>query len=105
MISAGEACYQQSGPTTSDLAERFTGPSRKCMEWLGEMRPSAYDVYSWFAGCASRALESAPKWSTSESSRARQSVNPAAAVISSGAPLAALKDSNFSEDINGILCS
>ena len=101
----GEACYQQSGPRTSDLAERFTGPSRECMEWLGEMRPSAYDVYSWFAGCASRALESAPKWSTSESSRARQSVNPAAAVISSGAPLAALKDSNFSEDINGILCS
>ena len=73
------------------------------MEWLGEMRPSAYDVYSWFAGCASSALESAPKWSTSESSRARQSVNPAAAVISSGAPLAALNDSNFSEDINGCL--
>ena len=84
------AAYQQSGPTTSDLAERFTGPSRECMEWLGEMGPSAYDVYSWFAGCTSRALESAPKWSTSESSRARQSVNPAAAVISSGAPLAAL---------------
>ena len=78
------------GPTTSDLAERFTGPSRECMEWLGAMGPSAYDVYSWFAGCASSALESAPKWSTSESSRARQSVNPAAAVISSGAPLAAL---------------
>ena len=75
----GEACYQQSGPTTSDLAERFTGPSRECMEWLGEMAPSTYDVYSWFAGCASSALESAPKWSTSESSRARQSVNPAAA--------------------------
>ena len=90
LSSAGEACYQQSGPTTSDLAERFTGPSRECMEWLGEMGPSAYDVYSWFAGCTSRALESAPKWSTSESSRARQSVNPAAAVISSGAPLAAL---------------
>ena len=97
------AAYQQSGPTTSDLAERFTGPSRECMEWLGAMGPSAYDVYLWFAGCASRALESAPKWSTSESSRARQSVNPAAAVISSGAPLAALNDSNFSEDINGIL--
>ena len=67
--------YQQSGPTTSDLAERFTGPSRECMEWLGEMGPSAYDVCSCFAGCASRALESAPKWSTSESLRARQSVN------------------------------
>ena len=40
------AAYQQSGPTTSDLAERFTGPSRECMEWLGEMGPSAYDVYS-----------------------------------------------------------
>ena len=67
------AAYQQSGPTTSDLAERFTGPSRECMEWLGETGTSAYDVYSWFAGCASSALESAPKWSTSESSRARQS--------------------------------
>ena len=54
----GEAAYQQSGPTTSDLAERFTGPSRECMEWLGEMGPSTYDVYSWFAGCTSRALES-----------------------------------------------
>ena len=46
LILRGEAAYQQSGPTTSDLAERFTGPSRECMEWLGEMGPSAYDVYS-----------------------------------------------------------
>ena len=45
------AAYQQSGPTTSDMAERFTGPSRECMEWLGEMGPSADDVYSCFAGC------------------------------------------------------
>ena len=26
------AAYQQSGPTTSDMAERLTGPSRECME-------------------------------------------------------------------------
>ena len=31
------AAYQQSGPTTSDMAERFTGPYRECMEWLGLM--------------------------------------------------------------------
>ena len=37
------AAYQQSGPRTSDIAERFTGPSRECMKWLGEMGPSADD--------------------------------------------------------------
>ena len=45
------AAYQQSGPTTSDMAERFTGPCSECMEWLGEMGPSADDVCSCFAGC------------------------------------------------------
>ena len=73
MMSAG-AAYQQSGPTTSDMAERFTGPSRECMEWLGEMRPSADDVYSCFAGCTSRALESGALPLTSASSRGQQSV-------------------------------
>ena len=68
------AAYQQSGPTTSDMAERFTGPSRECMEWLGEMGPSADDVYSCFAGCTSRALESGALPLTSASSRGRQSV-------------------------------
>ena len=99
----GEAAYQQSGPTTSDLAERFTGPSRECMEWLGEMRPSAYDVYSWFAGCASRALESGALPLTSASSRGRQSVNPRAAVISTDRQTDALSDSNFAEVIDGTL--
>ena len=69
------AAYQQSGPTTSDMAERFTGPCRECMEWLGEMGPSADDVYSCFAGCTSRALESGALPLTSASSRGRQSVN------------------------------
>ena len=65
------------------MAERFTGPSRECMEWLGEMGPSADDVYSCFAGCtsSSRALESGALPLTSASSRGRQSVNPRAAVI------------------------
>ena len=52
------AAYQQSGPKTSDMAERFTGPSRECMEWLGEMGPSADDVYGPFTGCTAGALES-----------------------------------------------
>ena len=74
------AAYQQSGPTTSDMAERFTGPCRECMEWLGEMGPSADDVYSCFAGCTSRALESGALPLTSASSRGRQSVNARPAV-------------------------
>ena len=101
----GEACYQQSGPTTSDLAERFTGPSRECMEWLGEMRPSADDVCSCFAGCASRALESGALPLTSASSRGRQSVNPRAAVISTDRQTEALSDSKFSEGLEGTLGS
>ena len=40
------------------MAERFTGPSRECMEWLGEMGPSADDVHGSFTGCTARALES-----------------------------------------------
>ena len=98
-----EACYQQSGPTTSDLAERFTGPSRECMEWLGEMGPSAYEVCSCFAGCASRALESGALPLTSASSRGRQSVNPRAADISTDRQTDALSDSKFSEVIGGTL--
>ena len=68
------AAYQQSGPTTSDMAERFTGPSRECMEWLGEMGPSADNVYSCFTGCTSRALESGALPLTSASSRGLQSL-------------------------------
>ena len=104
----GEACYQQSGPTTSDLAERFTGPSRECMEWLGEMGPSAYEVYSCFAGCASRALESGALPLTSASSMlvwTGQSVNPRAAVISTDRQTEALSDSKFSEGLDGTLGS
>ena len=52
------AAYQQSGPRTSDMAERFTGPSRECMEWLGEMGPSADDLHGSLTGCTARALES-----------------------------------------------
>ena len=95
--------YQQSGPTTSDLAERFTGPSRECMEWLGEMGPSAYEVCSCFAGCTSRALESGALPLTSASSRGRQSVNPRTAVISTDRQTDALSDSIFSEVIEGTL--
>ena len=40
------------------MAERFTGPCRECMEWLGEMGPSADDVHGPFTGCTARALES-----------------------------------------------
>ena len=40
------------------MAERFTGPSRECMEWLGEMGPSADDVHGSLTGCTARALES-----------------------------------------------
>ena len=40
------------------MAERFTGPSRECMEWLGEMGPSADDVHGSVTGCTARALES-----------------------------------------------
>ena len=67
----------------SDMAERFTGPCRECMEWLGEMGSSADDVYSCIAGCTSRgrALESGALPLTSASSRGRQSVNARAAVI------------------------
>ena len=99
------AAYQQSGPTTSDLAERFTGPSRECMEWLGEMGPSAYEVYSCFAGCASRALESGALPLTSASSCGRQSVNPRVAVISTDRQTEALSDSKFSEVVEGTLGS
>ena len=99
------AAYQQSGPTTSDLAERFTGPSRECMEWLGEMRPSAGDVCSCIAGCASRALESGALPLTSASSCGRQSVNPRAAVISTDRQTEALSDSKFSEVVEGTLGS
>ena len=98
-----EAAYQQSGPTTSDMAERFTGPYRECMEWLGEMRPSADDVCSCFAGCASRALESGALPLTSASSRGRQSVNPRTAVISTDRQTDALSDSKISELIEGTL--
>ena len=87
----------------SDLAERFTGPSRECMEWLCEMGPSAYDVCSCFAGCASRALESGALPLTSASSRGRQSVNPRTAVISTDRQTDALSDSIFSEVIDGTL--
>ena len=90
------AAYQQSGPTTSDMAKRFTGPYRECMEWLGEMGPSADDVCSCFAGCTSRALESGALPLTSASSRGRQSVNPRAAVISTDRQTEALSDSKFS---------
>ena len=86
------AAYQQSGPTTSDMAERFTCPSRECMEWLGEMGPSADDVYSCFAGCTSRALESGALPLTSASSRGRQSVNPRPAVIFTDRQTDALSD-------------
>ena len=85
------------------MAERFTGPSRECMEWLGEMGPSAYEVYSCFAGCASRALESGALPLTSASSRGRQSVNPRTAVISTDRQTDALSDSNFSEVVEGTL--
>ena len=40
------------------MAERFTGPSRECMEWLGEMGPSADDLHGSLTGCTARALES-----------------------------------------------
>ena len=40
------------------MAERFTGPSRECMEWLSEMGPSADDLQGPFTGCTARALES-----------------------------------------------
>ena len=85
------------------MAERFTGPYRECMEWLGEMRPSADDVCSCFAGCASRALESGALPLTSASSRGRQSVNPRTAVISTDRQTEALSDSKFSEVIGGTL--
>ena len=44
------------------MAERFTGPCRECMEWLGEMGPSADD-----AVLVHRRLhiQSPRKWSTS----------------------------------------
>ena len=87
------------------MAERFTGPSRECMEWLGEMGPSADDVYSCVAGCTSRALESGALPLTSASSRGRQSVNPRAAVISTDRQTDALSDSNFSEVVGGTLGS
>ena len=87
------------------MAERFTGPSRECMEWLGEMGPSAYNACSCFAGCASRALESGALPLTSASSRGRQSVNPRTAVISTDRQTDgdALSDSNFSEVVEGTL--
>ena len=97
------AAYQQSGPTTSDMAERFTGPCRECMEWLGEMGPSADDVYSCVAGCTSRALESGALPLTSASSRGRQSVNARAAVISKERQTDALSDSIFWLSLNGTL--
>ena len=71
------------------------------MEWLGEMGPSAYEVYSCFAGCASRALESGALPLTSASSRGRQSVNPRTAVISTDRQTDALSDSIFSEGLEG----
>ena len=40
------------------MAERFTGPYRECMEWLGEMGPSADDLHGSLTGCTARALES-----------------------------------------------
>ena len=40
------------------MAERFTGLYRKCMEWLGEMGPSADDAHGSVTGCTARALES-----------------------------------------------
>ena len=87
-------------PPTSRVVRRrqtwpsafMTGPSRECMEWLGEMGPSADDVYSCFAGCTSRALESGALPLTSASSRGRQSVNPRPAVIFTDRQTDALSD-------------
>ena len=101
--SQGLLAIKQSGPTTSDMAERFTGPCRECMEWLGEMGPSADDVYSCFAGCTSRALESGALPLTSASSRGRQSVNARPAVISTDRQTDALSDSIFWLSLNGTL--
>ena len=87
------------------MAERlsFAGPYRECMEWLGEMGPSADDVYSCIAGCTSRALESGLLPLTSASSRGRQSVNARAAVISTDRQTDALSDSIFWLSLNGTL--
>ena len=71
------------------MAERFTGPSRECMEWLGEMGPSADDLHGSLTGCTARALESEL---FQELACTAASVNPQAAVISTDRQTDALSD-------------
>ena len=51
---------QQSGSTRSDMAERFTGPSRDRMEWLCKPGPSADNVRGHFTGTQSEPTRAPP---------------------------------------------
>ena len=59
------AAYQQSGPTTSDMAERFTGPSRECMEWLPLAGRDGTVSGRSILGLHRLHIQSPRKWSTS----------------------------------------